>query len=282
MFACGPSGYARLERHAPSRKTCRPGRTALSRVAHEINNPLGGIATAFEVLKKSIPPDDQYYKFVGEIDKEIGRISKIIRQMYPKRYRPETEKPQTFGVDVRLRESMATLEPIATQRNVASLARTVHRFRSSCPSRPCGKSCSTSSATPSRPPTPAQEVEIDVKQEAIDAVPSVVIAISDRGAGIDAAIRDEIFEPFVTTKARPPVPALGWIRASPRVCRWRWAARSSLMHGAGVERSFASRCRRFLPSGKKWTMMRIIIQGKNSARRRRSDFCRRAGGTAAH
>ncbi|HEY3296612.1 MAG TPA: PAS domain S-box protein [bacterium] len=60
-------------------------------VAHEINNPLGGIQNAFLLLKKAVPPDHPNAMFVGLVEREIRRMAEIVRQM-TMLYRPSAGK----------------------------------------------------------------------------------------------------------------------------------------------------------------------------------------------
>jgi len=57
-------------------------------IAHEINNPLGGIRNAFLLLREAIPREHQYASYIPLIEREIDRIGSIIRTMYHL-YRPE-------------------------------------------------------------------------------------------------------------------------------------------------------------------------------------------------
>ena len=52
-----------------------------ARVAHEINNPLAGISSAFQLIKDFVPEGHPHHAYVGRIEAEIDRIAKIVRQM---------------------------------------------------------------------------------------------------------------------------------------------------------------------------------------------------------
>ncbi len=70
----------------------------VARVAHEINNPLAGIKNSFLLLKGGIPADYKYYPYVGRVERELDRISKLIRQLLDQ-YRPvePDERDVEFG-----------------------------------------------------------------------------------------------------------------------------------------------------------------------------------------
>ena len=68
-------------------------------VAHEINNPLAGVKNAFLVIKDALPLDSTTTQYVGMIEREIERMTAMVRQMY-QLYRPETA--QRLPVDIRV------------------------------------------------------------------------------------------------------------------------------------------------------------------------------------
>ncbi|MGZ9189247.1 MAG: histidine kinase dimerization/phospho-acceptor domain-containing protein, partial [Nitrospira sp.] len=51
-------------------------------VAHEITNPIAGIRNAFLLVKDGISREHPHYQFVGLIEREIDRVTSIIRRMY--------------------------------------------------------------------------------------------------------------------------------------------------------------------------------------------------------
>ena len=64
-----------------------------ARIAHEVNNPLAGIRNAFLLIKDAIPQSHPYYAYVGRIEREIDRITRIMRQMFGL-FRPAPETPR--------------------------------------------------------------------------------------------------------------------------------------------------------------------------------------------
>jgi len=165
-------------------------------VAHEINNPLAGIRNAFELIKSSLPADNEHYELLELIDREFDRISNIIHQMY-QLYRRGPQEPTTFPLERAVGEVVALLESVARKEGV------------------------TLAFEPGDSPVAVRLPEGEVKQilynvirNAIQASPpdgtvnidvepdedSVQIAVVDHGQGIPDEIRERIFEPFFSTK----------------------------------------------------------------------------------
>jgi signal transduction histidine kinase len=197
-----------LERQrAEAEKVVATGRIA-ARIAHEINNPLAGIASAFALIKDAVPASNEYFPYVEKVEREIERISQITRQMYVV-YRPETEPARELSVDEILHDVIASLETLSRARRV-----TVN-----CCDGPAGLKV----ALPENAlrqvlmniirnaiEASAEGASVDVaNQIASDAPDRIVISIADHGTGIEPAHRDQIFEPFFTTKNTMPAAGLG-------------------------------------------------------------------------
>jgi PAS domain S-box-containing protein len=199
-----------LERQrVESEKLVATGRMA-ARIAHEINNPLAGITSAFALIKDAVTPDHRYFSYVERVEKEIDRIGRITRQMFEV-YRPETEAPATFDLNEAVADVAATLDPEAKAADVRlqltkagggpmtvtlpenAVRQVVYNIlRNAVQASPRGQA-------------------VDVQLEARQAEPDgqVIICISDRGEGISPALRDRIFEPFFTTKSSRADAGLG-------------------------------------------------------------------------
>ena len=58
---------------------------ALSRlsgwVAHEINNPLGGILNAFALIQDAVPASHPHFKYVAAIEREIARMAALTQRL---------------------------------------------------------------------------------------------------------------------------------------------------------------------------------------------------------
>jgi signal transduction histidine kinase len=165
-----------------------------ARIAHEINNPLAGIKNSFLLVKDGIPKDHPYHEYVGRIEKEVDRITRIVRQMFDL-YRPEQEIKNRFLIDKTIYDVVALLEA-ACQEN--SLAIKVD----------------TKSIMVEMHEGSLRQILYNILINAIEASPkggiirimtevndnNLVFSISDQGAGIPFKVRSHIFEPFFTTK----------------------------------------------------------------------------------
>jgi len=176
-------------------KCIATGRMA-ARVAHEINNPLAGIANCFQLVKRAIPESHRYHRFVPTIEREIGRIGRIVRQMY-ELSRPTQSAEQSVCFDEALTDVITVLTPTARQDKI--------RFESDLePHLPL--LAITGDAL--------RQVIYNLLTNAIEASPpgepirlrawrndgTVWLTVSDNGFGIREEFRSRIFEPFFSTK----------------------------------------------------------------------------------
>jgi len=177
-------------------KLAATGRMA-AQMAHEINNPLAGIKSAYRVIRDAIPADHQDARFVGLIDKEIDRIARIVHQTLDL-YRPHPEPPRRFRIDRAVQEVAILLEAPCRARGVALTVEPTPAIEAWLPEGP------------------VHQVLFNLLENALEASPRdghvrvavtatddrLSVAVSDEGPGIPAALRARIFEPFFTTKDR--------------------------------------------------------------------------------
>ncbi len=194
-----------LERQrTESEKLAATGRMA-ARIAHEINNPLAGIKNSFLLVKDAIPATHGYYSYVGRIEREIDRITNIVRQMFVL-YRPDPVLTHSFRVDEMIEDVVTLLQTSCRERLVM--------LEATMPKSP---------VFVSQPEGLLRQVLYNIIQNAIEASPaqgkvivetevadhSLTISVSDQGHGISEAIRSQVFEPFFTTKDNMLTPGIG-------------------------------------------------------------------------
>jgi signal transduction histidine kinase/DNA-binding response OmpR family regulator len=174
-------------------------------VAHEIRNPLTGIATSAEVLADRLGRDNENVKYTRAILDETRRLDGIIRNLldFARPPRPKIAAcslPDIFARVVTLLSDEAVKkgvelsveknpEAVYCEADAAQLTQVLLNIVLNAV-QACGD---------------GDEVVIGAKRENAQD-PSyakvVRIEIRDSGPGIPAEIRDSLFDPFVTTKSR--------------------------------------------------------------------------------
>lgn len=175
-----------------------------SSIAHEINNPLAviqGISVQLqEVCKSQKNGDELFLGSLGTIEKMSKRISLIIKGLRTFSRQTDWDPMLPAEMVALLQETLAICEPSIHAENISLL----RRF-------PSGKvivKCRSSEIS---------QVILNLLRNAIDAVTNsddkkisvsleqlsdgyIRIAVEDSGCGIDADLRERIFQPFFTTK----------------------------------------------------------------------------------
>ncbi len=191
-------------RRAESEKLAATGRMAAS-IAHEINNPLGGIKNCLLLVKKALPEDHPRYKYINLIEKEIKRITRIVHTMLDF-YRPDQGSVREFSVAETIRDVAALLETSGRQRDVKIVV-----------------DAPEVSELVRAPAGHLTQVLLNIVQNGIDASPEggvvkvalrknggfSILTVSDQGSGIPEDVRSRIYEPFFTTKADSDEKGLG-------------------------------------------------------------------------
>ncbi len=164
-----------------------------ARIAHEINNPLAAIKTAFHLIGRELPPENRYYHYLGKIDKDVTRIAGIVYQML-ELYSPEQNRSNAFHLEAFLREIIATLrvrQQIEINLDNANADGMVY-----LPESRLRHILTTLIRNAIEVSPPEGKVFINA---AIDKH-RLKISVIDQGRGIAAEDRAHIFEPFYTTK----------------------------------------------------------------------------------
>jgi two-component system, sporulation sensor kinase C len=174
-------------------------------VAHEINNPLAGIRNAFELIKSSLPAENEHYELLELIDREFDRISNIIHQMY-QLYRRGPHEPTSFPLERAVGEVVALLESVARQEGVAIAYEPEEaRFPVKLPEGEVKQILYNVIRNAIQASPPTGTVEIDIEPESDE----VLVTVTDQGAGIPKEIQQRIFEPFFSTKQGQPQAGMG-------------------------------------------------------------------------
>jgi PAS domain S-box-containing protein len=186
-----------------------------SSVAHEIRNPLTGIAAGVQYLSRGIPPADPQRENLEFILKEIRRLDRIVQDLF------DITHP---------RRLQSLVRPIEE-----SVKRAVQCLEALCGARGVTVALDLAPRTPPVPHDPDQleQVLINLLKNAVEASapgatvrvrvaplpahetrrgrgtvrsgpapspPGVQIQVEDEGCGITPEARQTLFEPFFTTK----------------------------------------------------------------------------------
>ncbi len=187
-----------------SEKMAAKGQLA-AQIAHEINNPLGGIKNSFLLIKDAIAEDHPYHRYVGLINKEIQRLSDIIRQMFDL-YLPNEVTVKKFLIKEVLFEIAKLAEVDCYEHNVVISI----------------NSCENDSFV-LLPEAPIRQALLNIVKNAVEASPAgaevkitatvtvdaLRLTVSDSGYGIPEQAQSKIFEPFFTSKCGQTSRGLG-------------------------------------------------------------------------
>jgi len=187
-----------------SEKLAATGRMA-ARIAHEINNPLAGIKNSFLLIKDAVGEDHPYHRYVGLIEREIERLTHIVRQMFGQ-YQADREMPRPLRVAAAIDDVVELLGAICRERGVL---------------------IETDAAAASEeivlPEGLVKQILFNLLQNAIEASPpgasvrvtatvakdGLTLTVTDQGDGIPEEVRSQVFEPFFTTKEGQKTSGLG-------------------------------------------------------------------------
>jgi two-component system, sensor histidine kinase and response regulator len=191
------------QRLAEARRAATMG--ALSQgISHNLNNLLGVIFGYLELAKNNVGKPEVIRKHLDKIDEAVNRMTRMIRQVTTvsnrmhvalgridsgklldgaiTRFRNEQKYPIKFEVHNSTHETVVMANPEVFEDAVEKLL---------------------FNAWESYGGKPAGEVEITIESRVAnrDGRAVVEFSISDRGNGLDAKVRDHVFEPFVSTKS---------------------------------------------------------------------------------
>ena len=181
-----------------SEKLAATGRMA-ARIAHEINNPLAAIKTAFHLIERGLPPEHRYHHYLEKIDNDVKRIAAIVYRML-ELYSPEQHIPNTFPLEAFLQGILETMRFAAARQQIEI------KLHNTAPN-----------GTVRLPENRLRDVLTTLIQNAIEVSPlggkifinaaidqqKLRISVIDQGGGIATEDRAHVFEPFYTTKDHP-------------------------------------------------------------------------------
>ena len=166
-------------------------------LAHEIRNPLAGIAGVIEIVGRDLPPNSPARSVIKDAKEEAMQINRILTELL-ETARP---KPPQFRVsDICSTAEHAVMfarQQAITKRIMIELEIRRRRFRPSItiPTRST-RCCSTCCSTPFSRWTSRASIRVSLRRDEDD----VLITVADEGKGIPPENLPNIFRPFFTTK----------------------------------------------------------------------------------
>jgi len=168
-------------------------------VAHEIRNPLCGMALSVEVLLTKMDPGDSRRRLLANVQREVEKMKKVVENLlhFARDYRPRPAEGH-------LEEAVAaTLESVRRHLQKHGITPRLH-----APEQPCRaafdaelmqnvfRNIVLNALDAAEPGTP-----LDITF-AHDPGETVSVSFADAGPGMDAETAARVFEPFFTTKAK--------------------------------------------------------------------------------
>ncbi|MCK4343423.1 MAG: cache domain-containing protein [Phycisphaerae bacterium] len=167
-------------------------------VAHEINNPLGGILTFASLVLEDLPTDSPLRPDVEEIVAQADRCRKIVQELL-EFSRQRAASTSARNINEVIDRTLAMLEKQASFQNI----KTVRRLDPDLPPAVVDES-------------QMQQVFMNIILNAVQAMEErgtltietghdgnrneIYARVTDTGCGIPKSIREAIFDPFFTTK----------------------------------------------------------------------------------
>ncbi|MBB2493449.1 sensor histidine kinase [Aquipseudomonas ullengensis] len=166
-------------------------------VAHEIGNPVTGIACLAQNLREDREDDDEMVELSGQILDQTKRISRIVQSLMNFAHagqQQRAEYPVSLAEVAQDAIGLLALNRNSTEVQFFNLCDPDHLAKGD-PQRLAQVLINLlSNARDASPPGGAIRVTSEVSEM------SVVLQVEDEGTGIPQAIMDRLFEPFFTTK----------------------------------------------------------------------------------
>jgi signal transduction histidine kinase len=175
-----------------------------AQIAHEINNPLAGIKNSLLLIEEAVDKNHKYYEYIGSVEKEIDRVSNIVKQMFDL-YRPTVSAAKIFYLYNSINDVAKMLTAAGNQKNI--------NIEINCDKKMCINSSEDLlrqiiyNLINNAIHAGGQNTKVEITASSTDHI--LKMSVTDEGPGIDDKIKDRIFEPFFTTGMGGPESGLG-------------------------------------------------------------------------
>ena len=175
-----------------------------AQIAHEINNPLAGIKNSLLLIKEAVDKNHKYFEYVERVQKEIDRVSNIVRKMFDL-YRPNVAAVKQFRLYNTIKDVTELLTAGENQKNINIEINCDSNIRITVSEDLLRQIIYNLINNAIQ--ADGQNAKVNIT--AISDNGFLEMSISDEGPGIDDTIKDKIFEPFFTTGIGGPQSGLG-------------------------------------------------------------------------
>lgn len=182
-------------------------------VAHEINNPLGGILAFAQIMKREVPEDDEKHEFLQCIEDSANRCRNTVRNLLNyARFSPREERQLTTMGEV-VKKSTTIIQNMLKMAGVevdyANLSEGADQLPLYINSNEVQGVVLNliTNATDAMPD--GGRITVRVRHDETVVPATVVTTVSDEGEGIPLENMSKIFDPFFTTKEEGKGTGLG-------------------------------------------------------------------------
>jgi signal transduction histidine kinase len=171
-----------------------------SSVAHELRNPLTGIATGVQFLSRGFPEGDERHESVAFILREVVRLNTIIQDLFTAAKPRELSQAPVPVAEI-ISRVLRTLGPTAEAAGVTIVLEDADRWPVALIDADQVQQVFLNLVENAVQATPGGG-RVTIRSIRRAAPPEIIVTVQDTGSGIAPEHAPRIFEPFYTTKAK--------------------------------------------------------------------------------
>ncbi len=191
------------ERLIRSERLASVGRLAAG-LAHEVGNPIAAMIGLEELLLEGGLSAEEQKDFIKRIHSETERINRILRDLLdfarPTRYGASAAEEEPGDVALSISETLALVQPQKSFKSMTLETELDEHLPLVALSRPKLVQVLLNLLLNAADAMPVVQSTRTITITATASSKGVLVAVADNGPGVAATVRDQLFEPFVTTK----------------------------------------------------------------------------------